>query len=107
MNAQDQQSLLGDAVLILIVLSFLVIAFTFWLRVRVLGELAILMPRVAIAGLIMAALTGYVPRLLPIEPGLLMVMHVLMAVLAWWYALYGVIDLLDARRQSRPPDEPR
>ena len=105
MLAQDHQSVLGDAVLILIMLSLFVIAATFWLRVRILGELTILMPRIMIAGLILAAFTGYFPRLLPVHPDLLMVLHVIFAVLSWWYALYGVIDLFDARR-DRPPDGP-
>ena len=102
MLTQDDQSLLGDAVLILIMLSLFMIAATFWLRVRILGELTILMPRVMIAGLILGAFTGYFPRLLPVDPDLLMAMHVLLAVLAWWYALYGVIDLFDARRHAPP-----
>lgn len=106
MYAQDHQSVLGDAVLILIMLSFFTVALTFWVRVRLLGELTILMPRVMIAGLILAALTGYFPRLLPVDPGVLMAMHVLLATLSWWYALYGIIDLLDSRRHKPPPGGP-
>ncbi len=104
MNAYHDQSILGDAVLILIMSSFLLIGLTFWLRIRLTGEAAILMPRVVILCLALAAFTGYFPRLIHVDEALLMALHMILAALTWGYAIYAVLDLLDARRHEPPPD---
>lgn len=100
MYSNNDQTLLGDAVLLLIMASFFLMALTFWLRVRITGEAALLAPRPIILGLILSAFTGYFPRLVSVDPGLLMLLHVALAALAWGYALYSLVDLLAARRQT-------
>ena len=107
MDAQDSQTVLGDALLIVIMLSLLLIALNFWLRLRIKGEATLLLPRVVIAGLVVIAFTGYFPRLLPVEPTLLLLLHVLLAVLAWWYTIYGLLDLAEVRREAARAERPR
>ncbi len=104
MNAHHDQSLLADAVLILIMASFFVIALTFWLRNRLTGEARILLPRIVILCLALAAFTGYFPRLVRVDEAFLMALHMILATLTWGYAIYAVLDLLDARRHDPPPD---
>ena len=107
MYAQDTQTVLGDALLIVIMLSLLIIAATFWLRLRIKGDASLLMPRVVIAGLVVIAFTGYFPRLLPVDATLLLLLHLLLAVLSWWYTVYALLDLAEARREaSRSGDRP-
>jgi hypothetical protein len=101
MYAAHEQSILGDAVLLLIMLSFLIIAAEFWVRLRLTGQAAILKPRLVILAMILAALTGYLPRLVAIDETLLLAMHIALAVLAWGYAIYSLIDLFG--RQPPPP----
>ncbi len=104
MNAHHDQSILGDAVLLLIIASFLLIGLTFWLRIRLTGEASILLPRLVILCLALAAFTGYFPRLTHVDEAVLMALHVILAALSWGYAIYAVLDLLDARRHPPPPD---
>ena len=100
MYAQDSQTVIGDALLIVIMLSLLLIALTFWLRLRIKGEATLLLPHVVIAGLIVIAFSGYFPRLIHVDPMLLLILHVVLAVLSWWYTIYGLLDLAEVRRQS-------
>lgn len=93
MYAAHEQSILGDAVLLLIILSLLIIAALFWIRLRLTGQAVILMPKLIIMGTILTAFTGYLPRLLDVDETLLLAMHIALAVLAWAYAIYSLIDL--------------
>jgi hypothetical protein len=95
MYSAHQQSILGDAVLLLIIVSFLIIAAVFWVRIRLTGEATILRPRLVIAALILTAATGYLPRVLRIDESWLLVIHILLAVLAWAYAIISLIDLFN------------
>jgi hypothetical protein len=104
MNAHHDQSILADAVLILIMASFLLIGLCSWIRIRLTGEAMILMPRIVILCLALAAFTGYFPRLIRVDEILLLALHLILATLTWGYAIYAVLDLLDARRHDPPPD---
>ncbi len=53
-----------------------------------------------IAGLVVIALSGYLPRLIPVDPTLLLMLHLVLAVLSWWYTIYGLLDLAEVRRQA-------
>jgi hypothetical protein len=101
MYAAHEQSILGDAVLLLIMLSFLIIAGEFWVRLRLTGEAVILKPRLVILAMILTGLTGYLPRLVRIDEAVLLAMHIALAVLAWAYAIYSLLDLFG--RQPPPP----
>ncbi len=100
MYAAHEQSILGDAVLLLIMLSFLIIAAEFWVRLRLTGQAAILKPKLVILTIILTGATGYLPRLMHVDETLLLAMHIALAVLAWAYAIYSLIDLFG--RQPPP-----
>jgi hypothetical protein len=101
MYSAHEQSILGDAVLLLIILSFLIIAAEFWVRLRLTGVAVILKPRLVIVAMFLTGVTGYLPRLVHIDETLLLAVHIALAVLAWAYAIYSLIDLFG--RQPPPP----
>ena len=94
MQAAHDQTLVVDAVLIVIILAFFGIAYQFWTRRRYTSA----RPAAALTQLvvifIVGALCGFLPRLVPTDPGLLLIAHIVLAAAAWAYMLAGQVDRL-------------
>jgi hypothetical protein len=94
MQAAHDQSLLVDAVLIIIIVAFLGIAYQFWSRRRhasgrvnrALGQLVLIF--------VASALCGFLPRLVPVYPDVLLIAHIVLGIAAWAYMLSGQVDRL-------------
>jgi hypothetical protein len=94
MHVAHEQSLLIDGLLITIVVAYLGIAYQFWTRRRsatgrattALGQLVIIF--------VFCALCGYLPRLVELPQGVLLVAHTVLAAAAWAYMLSGQVDRL-------------
>jgi hypothetical protein len=83
-----------DALLLIIIIAYLGIAYQFWVRrkgtsgraTRALGQLVVIF--------VFCAVCGYVPRLIELPPTAILVAHVILATAAWAYMFSGGVDRL-------------
>jgi cbb3-type cytochrome oxidase subunit 3 len=94
MHAAHNQSFLIDALLVIIIVAYLGIAFQFWTRRKGTAGRATTALAQLVVIFVFCALCGYLPRLVALPEALLIAAHLVLATAAWAYFFSGNVDRL-------------